>query len=159
MKKATISIISLLILCLMVSSVSAQIELPEVKITGLRNVPAKVDAAFQSTFKDGQDPVWYNANKNFLVKFINNDMKSNALFRKNGNMVYNISYGYEKDLPDDVSTLVKNKYDDYNVVVAFNVKQDNRDVWIVNLENEKANVTARVEDGVLDEASRTRKRP
>lgn len=158
MKKATISIIGLVILCLMVTSVSAQIELPEVKITGLRNVPAKVDEAFQSTFKDGRDPVWYSANKNFLVKFINNDMRSNALFRKNGNLVYNISYGFDKDLPENVSTLVKDKYDDYNVVVAFNVKQDNRDVWIVNLENEKNTVTARVEDGVLNEASRSRKR-
>jgi hypothetical protein len=158
MKKVTISILGMVILCLMVSSVSAQIELPEVKITGIRNVPAKVDEAFKSTFKNGQDPVWYNANKNFLVKFINNDMRNNALFRKNGNMIYNISYGYEKDLPENVSTLVKNKYDDYNVVVAFNVKQDNREVWIVNLENEKNNVTARVEDGVLNEASRTRKR-
>jgi len=158
MKKATVSLISLLILCLVVSSASAQIELPEVKITGIRNVPVKVDEAFKSTFKDGQDPVWYNANKNFLVKFINNDMRNNALFRKNGNMIYNISYGYEKDLPDNVSSLVKDQYDDYNVVVAFNVKQDNRDVWIVNLENEKNNVTARVEDGVLNEASRSRKR-
>lgn len=73
-------------------------------------------------------------------------------------MIYHITYGYEKDLPDDVSTLVKNQYDDYDVVVAFNVKQDNREVWIVNLENDKATVTARVEDGVINEASRKRKR-
>lgn len=157
MKKTIISLLSLSLLFLMISSASAQIVLPEVTITGARNVPEKVNDAFQSTFKDAGDPVWYIANKNYLVKFINNDMKNNALFRKNGQLVYNISYGYEKDIPDNVSSLIKNRYKDYEVVVAFNVKQDNRDIWVVNLENEKSIVMARVEEGVLDEASRTKK--
>lgn len=145
------------ILFLMVSSASAQVVLPEVTITRLRNVPEKVDEAFQTTFKQAEEPEWYMANKNYLVKFINNDMKNNALYRKNGQMVYNISYGYEKDLPQNVSNLVKRKYKDYEIVVAFNVKQEGRDIWVVNLEDDKNLVIARVEEGVVDEASRTRK--
>lgn len=141
----------------MVSTASAQIVLPEVTITRLRNVPEKVDEAFQTTFKDAEEPEWYLANKNFLVKFINNDMKNSALYRKNGQLVYNISYGYEKDLPQNVSNLVKRKYKDYNIVVAFNVKQEGRNIWVVNLEDDKNIVMARVEEGIVDEASRMRK--
>jgi hypothetical protein len=156
MRKTLFSLFSLS-LFFMIGTASAQVVLPEVTITGARNVPERVDEAFKSTFKDAQDPVWYTANKNFLVKFINNDMKNNALFRKNGQLVYNISYGYEKDLPEEVSSLVKNRYKDYDVVVAFNVKQNERDIWVVNLENDKNTVMARVEEGRLDEASRTKK--
>lgn len=156
MKKIIFSLFSF-ILCLMVSSASAQIVLPEVTITRLQSVPEKVDEAFQSSFKQAQEPEWYMANKNFLVKFINNDMKNSALFRKNGQLVYNIAYGYEKDLPENVSDLVKQKYKGYNIVVAFNVKQEGRNIWVVNLENDKNIVMARIEEGVLDEASRTRK--
>lgn len=157
MKKAFFTLLSSCLFILMMSTASAQVVLPEVTITSVRNMPEKVDKAFKSTFKNAQDPVWYQANKNYLVKFIDNDMKNNALFRKNGQMVYQISYAYEKDLPENVSNMVKDRYKDYNIVVAFNVKQDQRDVWLVNMENEKNLVTARVEDGVLNETSRTKR--
>ena len=141
----------------MIGHVSAQVVLPEVTITSARSIPERVDEAFKTTFENAEDPVWYQANKNYLVKFIDNDMKNNALFRKNGQMIYHISYGFEKDIPEDVFNLVSNRYKEYDVVVAFNVKQDERNIWIVNLENEKNMVTARVEDGVLDEARRIKK--
>lgn len=156
--KKTLFTLSSLILFLMVSSASAQVLLPEVTITRAKNVPDKVDKAFQTTFKDASDPKWYTMeNKNFLVEFINKDMKNSALFRKSGQLVYNISYGYEKDLPENVSNLVKRKYKDYNIVVAFNVKQEGRNIWVVNLEDDKNIVIARVEEGVMDEASKIRK--
>lgn len=157
MKKAFFTVLSSCLFILMMSTASAQVVLPEVTITSSKNIPEKVDKAFKSTFENAQDPVWYQANKNYLVKFLDNDMKNNALFRKNGQLVYQISYAYEKDIPEDVDNMVKERYKDYNVVVAFNVKQDQRDVWIVNLENEKNLVTARVEDGVLNEATRTKR--
>lgn len=156
--KKLIFLLSVSLLFLMIGRTSAQIVLPEVTITGTaKNVPAKVDQAFKSTFTDAQDPRWYQANKNYLVKFITNDMKNNALFRKNGSIVYNISYGYEKDLPASVKSLVNERYSTYNIVVAINVKQDQRDVWVVNLEDDKRNITVRVEDGELNEAARSRK--
>ena len=157
MKKAFLTLLSSCLFILMMSTASAQVVLPEVTITSAKNIPDKVDKAFKSTFENAQDPVWYQANKNYLVKFLDNDMKNNALFRKNGQMIYQISYAYEKDIPEEVGNMVKDRYKDYNVVVAFNVKQDQRDVWIVNLENEKTLVTARVEDGVLNEATRTKR--
>lgn len=157
MKKTFFSLLTLPLLFVMISSASAQVVLPEVEITAAPSVPVKVDEAFKSTFKNGIDPVWYNANKNYLVKFIDNDMKNSAVYRKNGSIVYNISYGFDKDLPDNVSSLIENRYPNYNVVVAFNVKQDNRNIWVVNLEDDKSYVTARVEDGVLEEASKKKK--
>lgn len=157
MKKAFLTLLSSCLFILMISTASAQVVLPEVTITSPGSIPTKVDKAFKSTFDKAQDPVWYQANKNYLVKFLDNDMKNNALFHKNGQLVYQISYGFEKDMPQDVADMVKERYKGYNVIVAFNVKQDQRNVWIVNLENEKNLVTARVEDGELNEAMRTKR--
>lgn len=157
MKKVLFYLTTASLLFIMISNVSAQVVLPEVTITSARSIPERVDEAFKTTFKNAEDPVWYQANKNYLVKFLDNDMKNNALFRKNGQMIYQISYGFEKDIPEEVFNLVNNRYKEYEVTVAFNVKQDERNIWIVNLENEKNMVTARVEDGVLDEARRIKK--
>lgn len=157
MKKLLFYLTTASLLLIMISNVSAQVVLPEVTITSARSIPERVDEAFKTTFQNAEDPVWYQANKNYLVKFLDNDMKNNALFRKNGQLVYQISYGFEKDIPEEVFNLVSNRYKDYDVTVAFNVKQDERNIWIVNLEDEKNMVTARVEDGVLDEARRIKK--
>ncbi len=156
MKKIICFSVGVLFLSLMALNLKAQILLPEVTVTAA-NVPSKVDEAFQTTFKDAEDPAWYKINKNYLVKFLTNDMKNQAAFKKNGNMIYQIAYGFEKDIPEAVLSLVKSKYSDYSVLVGFNVKQDNRDIWVVNLENTKYIVKARVEDGNLEEAERIRK--
>jgi hypothetical protein len=42
-------------------------------------------------------------------------------------------------------------YPDYNVTRAVNVKMDNRDLWVVNLESLKKWIIVRVEDGQMDE--------
>ncbi|WP_026898054.1 hypothetical protein [Daejeonella oryzae] len=157
MKKIIVAACGVIILSFMLINVSqAQILLPEVTVTS-GNVPEKVDEAFKTTFKEAEDPKWYAANKNYLVRFLMNDMKNQAVFKKNGNIIYQIAYGYEKDLPEDVSSLVKRKYPDYEIVVAFNVKQDERNIWVVNMENEKNMIKVRVEDGEINMAERTRK--
>lgn len=125
--------------------------LPPIVVTSKVNVEAKVTEAFDKQFKDAVDPQWYKLSKNYLVKFIQNDMTNNALYKKNGRMVYHIAYGQERNLPDDIRTLVKNSYGDYNIISAVNVHQDDRNVWVVGLEGMKKLVQVRVEDGQLEE--------
>lgn len=156
MKKIICFSVGALFFSLMALNLKAQILLPEVNVTA-STVPAKVDEAFKTTFTDAVDPTWYKINKNYLVKFLTNDMKNQAAYKKNGSMVYQIAYGFEKDIPEDVLSLVKSKFPDYSIMVGFNVKQDNRDIWVVNLENDKYLIKARVEDGNVEEAERTRK--
>lgn len=158
MKKSIAVLIAGAFVLFMISSASAQISLPEVTVTvNSSNVPEKVDQAFKSTFANAEAPEWYQANKNFLVKFIANDMKNKALFRKDGTLIYHISYGFEKDLPENVSRLVKGQYGAYSINVAVNVKQDQRDIWLVNLEDDKRIIDVKVEGGILNESSRKEK--
>jgi hypothetical protein len=115
------------------------------------NVNKAVTDAFEKKFKDAMDPQWYRMNKNYLVTFITGDMKNNALFKKNGRMVYHIRFGNESNLPEEIKQQVMAGYPDYNVTRAVNVKMDNRDLWVVNLESLKKWIIVRVEDGQMDE--------
>src|SRR6478672_8840507 len=111
--------------------------LPPVTVTSTATVNQKVSNAFNASFKDAVSPTWYRLDKDYLVKFITGDMNNTALFKKNGAMVYQISYGHENNLPKEVRHLVKSNYVDYNIVQTINVKQENRNIWVVNLEDDK----------------------
>jgi len=127
--------------------------LPTVTVTSTATVNKKVSDAFNASFKDAVSPTWYRLDKDYLVKFITGDMNNTALYKKNGAMVYQISYGHESNLPNEVRHLVKSNYVDYNIVQTINVKQDNRNIWVVNLEDNKKLIIARVEEGALEEVS------
>jgi hypothetical protein len=125
--------------------------LPPVVVTSASNVNEKVANSFKGSFKDAIDPVWYRLDKNYLVKFIMNDQKNTALFQKNGKLIYNISYGSEKDMPAEISDLVNGRYGDYKILMAIHVNEENRSIWVVNLEGLKKLIVVRVEDGELEE--------
>jgi len=125
--------------------------LPPVTVTPSSNVNTEVSKAFNKTFKDAMNPKWYTVDKDYLVKFIQKDMNNNAYFKKNGSMVYHISYGYEKNLQADLRQLVTDSYPEYNISRAINVKAQGRNIWVINLEGMKRWVVVSIEDGTLEE--------
>lgn len=144
-----------LFLLLIAGSVQAQQNgiktLPNVTVTSTASVNQKVSDAFNASFKDAVSATWYRLNKDYLVEFITGDMNNRALFKKNGSLIYQISYGHENNLPKDIRRMIKSNYVDYNIVQAINVKEDNRNIWVVNLEDDKKLIIARVEDDALEE--------
>lgn len=127
--------------------------LPNVTVTSTASVNKKVSDAFQASFKNAVSPVWYRLDKDYLVEFITGDMNNRALFRRNGALVYEISYGHESNLPKEVRHLVKSNYVDFNIMQAINIKENNRNIWVINLEDDKQFIIARVEEGALEEVS------
>ncbi len=128
--------------------------LPPVTVTANSNVTKKVAQAFETTFKEAYHERWYKADKNYLVNFIMNDQKNHALFTKNGSIIYHITYGFESNLPDDIRKMVKTGYLDYTITSAINVKQEGRDIWVVNMEDAKNLILVRVENGEMEEAAK-----
>jgi len=127
--------------------------LPTVTVTSTASVNKKVSDVFNASFKDAVSPTWYRLNKDYLVRFITGDMNNTALYKKNGALVYQISYGHENNLPKEVRRIVKSNYVDFNIVQAINVKEDNRDIWVVNLEDDTKLIITRIEEGALEEVS------
>jgi len=70
---------------------------------------------------------------------------------KNGKLINVTTYGTEKDLPADVRKIVKREYYDYKIAVAIEVKENNRDIWVVQLDNASEQIAVKIEDGEMEE--------
>jgi hypothetical protein len=125
--------------------------LPTVTVTSETLVNKEIDRAFKKAFPNAQLLDWYEVNKMYLVKFIEDDMKHHALFTKKGMLKYDISFGDEKNLSKDLLGKLQNAYDEYNITAVSNVKEDGRNIWVINLENSKHLVLARIENDELEE--------
>jgi len=160
MKKQLISAVSLGIFSLMaVSTAFAQKPktkvLPQVTITSNNTlVSQRALAKFSSLYIGATNVRWAQINKRFLVKFDYNNMNHNALYLKRGYRVYDIGYGYEKDLPANLRKMVNSVYRNHEITRVFEVKQNMDHVWIVNLKNGERFITARIQDGAMRELSR-----
>ncbi len=139
---------------LFISSPKAQekvVSLPEVTVTSIALVAPNVNKAFKKAFPDAEELSWYKYDKEYLAKFIIKDMNHNTLYRKNGVLKYDISYGYEHNLPGKIKEMVTGVYDNYKITRAINVKVTDRNIWVVKLEGMKKYLTVRVEDEEMDE--------
>ena len=144
------------------STLSAQkkdsiVTLPTVTVTSGTKVTAEVDKAFKKTFPDARNLKWYKLDKDYLAKFITEDMKHNALFKKNGQMKYDISFGYENNLPGEIRDRVQSAYGDYKITKAVNVKFSDRNVWVINLEGMKHYIMVQVEGDEMEEVQKITK--
>ena len=120
-------------------------------INGIDNKSSKVQSAFSNYFKNAANESWSKINKNYHVSFTVDGKKNRAMLTKAGNLIYAILYGSEKDLPKEVRKQIKGTYYDYSIMSAIKVQQNNRMIWVVQMEDEKTNLTVRVEDGEMEE--------
>ncbi len=114
-------------------------------------VTNKVSRSFSKHFADASDQSWSIAGKNFLNSFYVKGLLTHALFSKNGGLIYIITYGGEKNMPADVRKIVKSEYYDYAITLAVEVKENNRDIWVVHLDSEQELITVRIEDGEMEQ--------
>lgn len=125
--------------------------LPPVVIYSKTNVNKAVLHSFDRQFKNAVDAQWYKMSTNFMATFITGDTKNNALFKKNGSLIYHISWGNEQQLPAAIKSQIQNAYADYNIITSININTGSRKVWVVNLEGLKKYIIVTAEDGELQE--------
>lgn len=138
----------------------AQVQLPEITVTEKTTstiINQKVTTAFETAFKGATQMRWYEVNKRYIVNFILNDQRNHALYSKNGKLLYHIIYGNEKHLPSPIKAQVLKQYNDYSITQAINIKQSQRDMWVVNLENKSAFVLVKVLEGEMEQMKMLKK--
>jgi len=133
------------------------VNLPEITITKNVNVTKEVENAFNRTFPNAENVKWYTLQKDLLAKFMESDMKHNALFKKNGYLKYDIGFGKEENLPETIKKRVIDAYEDFKILNATNVKSAGRDIWVLNLEGKTNYVIVRIEEDELEEVKRYNK--
>ncbi len=125
--------------------------LPSITITPSTQVSKEVTTAFLKSFPEAKKPVWYQLNKNYLVKFITKDQTNRALYKKSGQLIYHIRYGHVQNLPEDIRKLVKANYVEYNITSVIFINQDAREIWLINVENKDKLIIVRYEDGEMQQ--------
>ena len=125
--------------------------LPSITITPSSTVSKEVTKSFQHSFPDAKKPIWWQMNENYMVRFISKDQSNKALYSENGKLIYHLRYGKENNLPGSVQRMVQQYYPHYNITSVLFVNQDQREIWVINVENDKKLVVVRVEEGQLDE--------
>jgi hypothetical protein len=120
-------------------------------------VTKKTQAQFYRLFSTAEDVRWFNREKRFFAKFSMDDQDHVALFTKSGALVYHNSYGFEKNLPTSTRQLIKSVYFDYAITRVVKVEEQNRTVWVVNMEDEKSIIIVRVENDEMEEVKNLHK--
>lgn len=118
------------------------------------DVSQKALIAFSKSFPDASNAKWFKLGKKYGVDFTKNEKQYKCLFNAKGNLIYSLFYGLEEDLPRDIRKDVKREYIDYKITQAAEAHEDNRDVWIINLDDADSFITVAVEDGSIEELSR-----
>lgn len=159
--KKTVILLSIAIQLLSVIANAQQkdtiVNLTEITITKNVNVTKEVENAFNRTFPNAVNVKWYTLQKDLLAKFMESDMKHNALFKKNGYLKYDIGFGKEENLPETIKKRVIDAYEDFKILNATNVKSAGRDIWVLNLEGKTNYVIVRIEEDELEEVKRYNK--
>lgn len=112
---------------------------------------SKIITQFEALFPNAQNVSFYNLKKNIGATFKINELKYRVLFSKNGRVLYKITYGKEALLPVEVRKMVKSEYVEFMITGAALVEEDNREIWVVNLEDDSKYVIASVENRELNE--------
>jgi hypothetical protein len=131
--------------------------LPEVVVTAQGLINEQIDRSFAARFPESYDIVWRKLNKDYLIKFIEIDLKHQSLFRKNGSLIYDIVYVNENHLPKKILDLVTQGYSDFKITNGARIERAGQEFWIVNLEGIRSYVVVRVEDGDINEVKKIRK--
>lgn len=112
---------------------------------------------FQRHFPNAEDVQWYNIKKDYLARFSIDDLEYRALLDRKGNLLYKITYGREKHLPANIRKDIKRNYVEFLITLAVFVEEDNRKIWIINLEDDSEHVIVRVENDEIEEVQKYRK--
>ena len=110
----------------------------------------KIQKSFTGSFAGITGQNWSMVGNNFHTSFYTNGIEACALFDKHGHLIYAITYVQEKEMPSDIRKIVKSEYYDYMITLAIEVKQNKRDIWIVNMEDVSTHITVRLEDGEME---------
>ena len=126
--------------------------LVEVIITSTVEINEKLDKSFSEKFPEANDVVWKKLNKDYLTRFIQIDVKHQALFRRNGTLKYDIIYMGESHIPKKIIDLIRNSYDGYTITNAARIDRAGQIFWIINLEGARSYKVIRIdEEGQMEE--------
>jgi hypothetical protein len=114
------------------------------------NVNNRALRDFKKTFPNVQGEDWSQIKEGWLVSFTRDEKQTKVVYGAHGNWEFTIDYYGEAKLPADVRNEVKSTYFDYTISGVDEVHIQDKDVYIVHMQDAKTWKVVRVEDGEMD---------
>lgn len=116
-------------------------------------VSLKVKEGFKRNFGENKEQYWSVVGKNYVSHFYAGGFRVNAMFNKNGRLIYTVKYGTAEQLPGNYKKIVKARYPEHNISMVTHVQEDDVDVWIVQVQDDIEVVTTRIADETLEQVN------
>jgi hypothetical protein len=115
-------------------------------------VNARVLRDFNDRF-NGKDAAWYESTGGFIVKFVQDSMKTAVAYAKRGRWLYTIRHYQENKLPKDIRHAIMSEYYDDNIIQVDDVvtPRNKQPVYIIHMvSTEKQHRIVRYSDNGME---------
>lgn len=113
-------------------------------------VSMRVLRDFAKSFKNVTNEKWYKVSDGFMASFDDNGIETKVAYDRKGVFHCVLRTLNESQLPTDIRAIVKSKYYDFKILVAYEITHDSDPVYIFKIEDSKTLKMLRVADGEIE---------
>jgi hypothetical protein len=121
-------------------------------------VSMRVLRDFAKSFKNVTNEKWYKVSDGFMTSFNDNGIETKVAYDRKGVFHCVLRILSESQLPADIRAIVKSKYYDFKILVAYEITHDSDPVYIFKIEDSKTLKMLRVADGEIEVVTDNTKR-
>ena len=100
----------------------------------LNDVSIKAMRDFVKNFKHVENEKWYKISDGFVASFTQDGVQTKVFYDKKGGRHCMLSAFSESQVPNEIKNLIKSKYRDYNIIVAYEIKLGDDRSYIAKIE-------------------------
>ncbi|HEY4336930.1 MAG TPA: hypothetical protein VGM89_13565 [Puia sp.] len=131
------------------AQVSDHASLMNVHALGVEPAAVKASRDFIQRAGDTKDEQWYKATVGYEAEYTDGPVKALYRYDKKGHWMYSIlTYGEDR-LPEDVRTLMKSNFYDFNINWVKEVNELQEVVYVVHMENARTWKEVAVQGGEM----------
>jgi len=114
------------------------------------NVSSRALRDFKRTFPSVADEQWSQIKDGWLATFSRDGVRSKVVYSNHGDWQFTIDYYGEQKLPTEVRNEVKSSYFDYSISGVEEVHVQDKDIYIIHMQDAKTWKVVRVADGEME---------
>ena len=123
-----------------------------------KNINEKLIQSFKENFPNAQEVSWQELSETYVVNFVEDGVRNNIVYQKDGTFLRASRYYQEKNLPYYLLINIKKKYADKKIFSVTEISTISHIEYYIKLEDAKVLMTIRMDsDGNLDMVEKYRK--
>jgi len=123
-----------------------------------KNINEKLIQSFKESFPGAQQVAWEELSETYVVNFVEDGVRSNIIYLKDGTFLRSTRYYQERTLPYYLLVNIKKKYADKKIFGITEISTITNIEYYIKLEDAKVLITIRVDgDGNLNMVEKYRK--